>query len=132
MKKIYLLLLLFGLVGIVAFTACANSASPNAQFNLPRDIVIPAGAKNVAVDYTDPATTKVGYISAANSVAVVASYYQQTLAQVGWQDSGTADVITDEQATLVRVNPAGDTITVNITQNGTEISVGLIVIRAGN
>ena len=131
MKKIYLLLL-FGLFGIAVFTACANSASPNAQFNLPRDIVIPAGAKNVTVNYADPNTTQVGYISAANSVAVVASYYQQTLAQVGWQDNGTADVISDEQATLVRVNPAGDTITVNITQNDAEIAVGLIVIRAGN
>lgn len=132
MKKIYLLLLLFGLLGIVASTACANSASPNAQFNLPRDIVIPAGANHVTVSYADPNSTQVSYISAANSVAVVANYYQQTLAQVGWQDSGIADVVTDSQATLVRVNPAGDTITVNITQAGTEISVGLIVIRAGN
>ena len=130
MKKIYFLFVLFGLLGMVAFTACANSASPIAQFNLPRDIVIPVGAQNIVVSQGNP--TEVSYISAANSVTVVANYYQQALAQVGWQESGTADVITDTQATLVRVNPAGDTINVNITQNGTEISVGLIVIRAVN
>ena len=73
-----------------------------------------------AIDLAVNATgrgTLVNYQFDTTDVNVVVDYYKSALVSAGWQDGPSADIVANDSATLVRVNDAGDIITVGIVRD---------------
>jgi len=108
---------------------------PASLGDIPADIPVSTGAADVQVGVTER-STHVRYLSETTDVDVLVDYYQDALAEEGWESSGMEDVTvradTETTATLVRVNDAGDTITVDVAHQDGEDSaeVEVVVVRA--
>ena len=108
---------------------------PASVGDIPADIPVSTAAADVQVGVTE-SSTHVRYLADTTDVEVLVEYYQDALAAEGWESSGLEDVTvradTETTATLVRVNDAGDTITVDVSHRDGEDSteVEVVVVRA--
>lgn len=128
--------LLFGLICLLLLllAACAQPAGQGGgvNLNLPDDIPVLSGAIDLAVNATGRGTL-VNYQFDTTDVNVVVDYYKSALVSAGWQDGPSADIVANDSATLVRVNDAGDIITVGIVRDPAtgNVDVQVDVTRAG-
>lgn len=137
---------LVGALLLAALTACVETPAAEAPLevpdfvpvslgDIPADIPVSTAAADVQVGVTD-SSTHVRYLTDTTDVEVLVGYYQDALAAEGWESSGLEDVTvradTETTATLVRVNDAGDTITVDVSHRDGEDSteVEVVVVRA--
>ena len=144
MKHVIVWMIGLLLMGVLA--ACAEIPAAEAPVevpdfvpaslgDIPADIPVSTAAADVQVGVTDT-STHVRYLADTTDVEVVVDYYQDALAAEGWESSGMEDVTvradTATTATLVRVNDAGDTITVDVShQDGADSTeVEVVVVRA--
>ncbi|MDX1687826.1 MAG: hypothetical protein R3248_07565 [Candidatus Promineifilaceae bacterium] len=108
---------------------------PASVGDVPADIPVSTAAADVQIGVTD-SSTHVRYLADSTDVDVLVDYYDDALAAEGWEASELEDVTvradTETTATLVRVNDAGDTITVDVAhqdgEDNTEVEV--VVVRA--
>lgn len=126
-------LLWFAIFSVFVLVTCAQPASTPRQVhvNLPDDVPVLDGALDLLIDTID-LDTSVNYRFRSSDLSFVLDYYELALASAGWVPGAASDIVVDDAATLVRVNGAGDTITLNLTRNesGGSVLVDLDVERA--
>lgn len=137
--------LFLSLLLILFMAACAEGAAPERvippQFRpatlaeIPVDIPVMAAAGDLQIGVSGK-STHVRYQAPTTDVEVIVDYYDDALSDEGWQVGKLEDVVvkseTSGSATVVRVNNAGDSLTVDVwsAEGAESAGVEVIVVRA--